>query len=91
MRIRVEDAMSHYTINPMTSHETGAEIIGLDLSRPVSSEVKKQINADFAKYHVLAFRGQRDRFGMDGPGFHLLGDAELFDGSRCDDSASPSE
>ena len=26
--------MSDYTINPMTSHETGAEILGLDLSPP---------------------------------------------------------
>ena len=51
--------MSDYTINPMTSHETGAEIIGLDLSRPVGDEMKKQINADFAKYHVLVFRGQK--------------------------------
>src|SRR5918993_508155 len=51
--------MSDYTINPMTPHDTGAEIIGLDLSCPVSDEVKKRINADFAKYHVLAFRGQK--------------------------------
>ena len=51
--------MSDYTINPMTLHETGAEILGLDLSRPVSEEVKKKINRDFAKYHVLCFRDQK--------------------------------
>ena len=51
--------MSAYTINPMTSHGTGAEIRGLDLSRPVGEDVKKSINADFAKHHVLVFRDQK--------------------------------
>lgn len=51
--------MSDYTINPMTSHGTGAEIRGLDLSRPVDDELKKRINRDFAKHHVLVFRDQK--------------------------------
>jgi len=51
--------MSAYTINPMTSHGTGAEIRGLDLSRPVDPEVKKRVNDDFAKHHVLIFRDQK--------------------------------
>jgi taurine dioxygenase len=50
--------MSHYTIAPMTSHGTGAEIHGLDLTAPVDDALKKQINADFAKHHVLIFRDQ---------------------------------
>jgi taurine dioxygenase len=51
--------MSSYDVRPMTLHETGAEILGLDLSQPVTEELKRKINADFAKYHVLVFRGQK--------------------------------
>jgi taurine dioxygenase len=51
--------MGRYQINPMTSHETGAEIRGLDLTDPIDDDLKRQINADFAKYHVLAFRDQK--------------------------------
>ncbi|MDB5863026.1 MAG: hypothetical protein JWO70_832 [Betaproteobacteria bacterium] len=48
-----------YTITPMTSHQTGAEIRGLDLTRPVDAELKTRLNRDFAKYHVLVFRDQK--------------------------------
>ncbi len=51
--------MRYYTMTPMTRHGTGAEISGLDLSRPVADALKKQINADFAKHHVLIFRDQK--------------------------------
>jgi taurine dioxygenase len=51
--------MSAYRITPMTDHETGAEIRGLDLSQPVSDEIRRDINADFARYHVLVFRDQK--------------------------------
>lgn len=50
--------MSTYTITPMTSNGTGAEIRNLDLSAPVSDSLKRQLNADFAKFHVLIFREQ---------------------------------
>jgi taurine dioxygenase len=48
-----------YTINPMTDHETGAEISGLDLKAPMDDELRKALNAEFAKYHVLVFRDQK--------------------------------
>jgi taurine dioxygenase len=51
--------MSQYTITPMTEHATGAEIRGLDLSVPVDDTTRKQLNADFARYHVLVFRDQQ--------------------------------
>jgi len=51
--------MSTYKISPLTSHGTGAEITGLDLSTPADEALKKQLNADFEKFHVLVFRGQR--------------------------------
>ncbi|HEV7800369.1 MAG TPA: TauD/TfdA family dioxygenase [Burkholderiales bacterium] len=64
--------MSRYTITPMTSHGTGAEIRGLDLSRPVSEEVKTLLNQDFARYHVLCIRDQK----LSAPQFAAAG--ELF-------------
>lgn len=48
-----------YTINAMTDRETGAEILGLDLKAPVDDELRKALNAEFAKYHVLVFRDQQ--------------------------------
>ena len=49
----------NYTINPLTEHATGAEILGLDLKAPLDAELRKALNAEFAKYHVLVFRGQQ--------------------------------
>jgi taurine dioxygenase len=43
----------------MTDRETGAEILGLDLKAPVDDELRKALNAEFAKYHVLVFRDQQ--------------------------------
>jgi len=51
--------MKAYTITPMTSHGTGAEIRNIDLSTPLSDSLVKQLNAEFAKYHVLIFREQK--------------------------------
>ena len=48
-----------YTLNPLTGHETGAEITGLDLRAPMSDALRKALNAEFAKYHVLVFRDQK--------------------------------
>ena len=49
----------NYTINPMTDRETGAEILGLDLKAPIGDELRKALNAEFAKYHVVVFRDQK--------------------------------
>ena len=51
--------MNDYTITPMTVHGTGAEIRGVDLGKPVDAALKQEINADFAKHHVLIFRDQK--------------------------------
>jgi alpha-ketoglutarate-dependent taurine dioxygenase len=55
----MEAGMSRYTITPMTDHGTGAEIRGLDLSVPADEALRKQLNEDFARHHVLVFRGQK--------------------------------
>ena len=48
-----------YTINSMTEHQTGAEVLGLDLKAPVSDELRSALHAEFAKYHILVFRNQK--------------------------------
>ena len=47
-----------YQLTPLTHHETGAEVRGVDLTQPVDDAMRKQLNADFARYHVLAIRDQ---------------------------------
>ena len=42
-----------YTITPLTPHNTGAEIRGLDLTKPVDSETRAALNRAFAQHHVL--------------------------------------
>ena len=49
--------MAH-TITPLTEH-TGAEIRGLDLTKPVDAETRAVLNAAFAKHHVLVVRDQK--------------------------------
>jgi taurine dioxygenase len=46
------------SINPLSSHETGAEVRGVDLTQPISAEVKRALNGAFVKYHVLVIRDQ---------------------------------
>jgi taurine dioxygenase len=40
------------------SNYVGAEVTGLDLSKPVSAEVKTAINAAWTEHAVLVFRDQ---------------------------------
>ena len=46
-----------YTITPLTEH-TGAEVRGLDLTKPVDAETRAALNRAFAKHHVLVVRDQ---------------------------------
>ena len=48
-----------YKLTLLTDHETGAEVHGVDLTQPVIDAVRKQLSADFARYHVLAIRDQK--------------------------------
>jgi taurine dioxygenase len=49
--------MAH-TITPLTPH-TGAEVTGVDLSRPVDAATKAALNAAWARHHVLVIRDQK--------------------------------
>ena len=60
----------NYKLTPLTDHETGAEIEGLDLKAPISAELREALNAEFAKYHVLVFRDQK----MEPPDFAKAGE-----------------
>ena len=48
-----------YTITPLTPHNTGAEIRGLDLTKPVDPETRAALNRAFAQHHVLVVRDQK--------------------------------
>jgi len=49
----------NYKLTPLTNHGIGAEILGLDLRAPVDASLRKSLNAEFAKHHVLVFRDQK--------------------------------
>ena len=49
--------MATFAIEPLTEH-VGAEVIGLDLARPIDSATKAALNAAFVKHHVLVMRDQ---------------------------------
>jgi len=49
--------MPSYTIAPLTDH-TGAEITGIDFTRPVDAETGAALRHAFARHHVLVLRGQ---------------------------------
>jgi taurine dioxygenase len=48
-----------YQLEPLTDHETGAQVRGIDLTQPITDATRTQLNADFARYHVLAIRDQK--------------------------------
>jgi taurine dioxygenase len=49
--------MASFTITPLTDH-TGAEVTGLDFTRPIDAETRTTLHRAFAEHHVLVMRGQ---------------------------------
>jgi taurine dioxygenase len=49
--------MTSFTISPLTDH-TGAEVTGLDFTRPIDGETRAALNNAFAEHHVLVMRAQ---------------------------------
>jgi taurine dioxygenase len=49
--------MPSFAIAPLTEH-TGAEVTGIDFTRPVDAETRARLNAAFADRHVLVLRDQ---------------------------------
>ncbi|HWE20520.1 MAG TPA: TauD/TfdA family dioxygenase, partial [Hyphomicrobiaceae bacterium] len=49
--------MVAFTITPLTDH-TGAEVVGLDFTRPIDTETRASLSRAFAERHVLVFRDQ---------------------------------
>jgi taurine dioxygenase len=52
--------MTSFTITPLTDH-TGAEVIGLDFTRPIDTESRATLSRAFARHHVLVMRDQHFR------------------------------
>ena len=49
--------MTSFTITPLTDH-TGAEVTGIDFTRPIDAEAGATLNQAFAEHHVLVMRDQ---------------------------------
>ena len=49
--------MPSFTISPLTGH-TGAEVVGLDFTKPIDDESRAALNRAFAEHHVLVMRDQ---------------------------------
>ena len=49
--------MTSFRISAMTGH-TGAEVVGLDFTKPIDEEQKATLNQAFARHHVLVMRDQ---------------------------------
>src|SRR6516225_8220318 len=49
--------MTSFTIMPLTEH-TGAEVVGLDFTKPIDREICETLNGAFAERHVLVIRDQ---------------------------------
>ena len=49
--------MDSFTITPLTGH-TGAEVVGLDFTKPIEADTKASLNQAFARHHVLVMRDQ---------------------------------
>ena len=49
--------MTSFTITPLTEH-TGAEVVGLDFTKPIADEIRAALNDVFVAHHVLVMRDQ---------------------------------
>jgi taurine dioxygenase len=49
--------MASFTVTPLTEH-TGAEIIGLDFTKPIDTQTRATLRRAFAEHHVLVMRDQ---------------------------------
>jgi taurine dioxygenase len=46
-----------FAVNPLTDH-TGAEVVGLDCTKPIDSETRGTLNEAFVQHYVLVLRDQ---------------------------------
>jgi taurine dioxygenase len=49
--------MASFAVTPLTDH-TGAEVVGLDFTRPIDTETRATLRRAFAEHHVLVMRDQ---------------------------------
>ncbi|HTV29687.1 MAG TPA: TauD/TfdA family dioxygenase [Xanthobacteraceae bacterium] len=70
--------MTSFTIAPLTDH-TGAEVTGLDFTRPVDGETRTILNKAFVDHHVLVMRGQHFAPGDFKAAVQLFGELQAHD------------
>jgi taurine dioxygenase len=74
----MEQSMMSFAITPLTDH-TGAEVIGLDCSRPINADARDALNKAFVEHHVLVMRDQHfdpDQFKL---AAQLFGELQIHD------------
>jgi taurine dioxygenase len=49
--------MTSFSVTPLTDH-TGAEVVGLDCTKPIDQETRAALNEAFVRHHVLVIRHQ---------------------------------
>jgi taurine dioxygenase len=70
--------MTSFTIAPLTDH-TGADVTGLDFTRPVDGETGAVLNKAFVDHHVLVMRGQHFAPGDFKAAVRLFGELQAHD------------
>jgi len=70
--------VTSFTIAPLTDH-TGAEVTGLDFTRPVDGETRTILNKAFVDHHVLVMRGQHFAPGDFKAAVQLFGELQAHD------------
>jgi taurine dioxygenase len=49
--------MTSFTVTPLTTR-TGAEVVGLDFTKPIDDKIRDELRRAFVKHHVLVMRDQ---------------------------------
>jgi taurine dioxygenase len=70
--------MTSFAITPLTDH-TGAEVVGIDFTKPVDAEAGTTLNRAFAEHHVLVMRDQHFDPNQFKAAVQLFGELQIHD------------
>jgi taurine dioxygenase len=70
--------MTSFTIAPLTDH-TGAEVTGIDFTKPVDAQASDTLNRAFAEHHVLVMRDQHFDPNQFKTAVQLFGELQIHD------------
>ena len=70
--------MTSFTITPLTDH-TGAEVVGIDFTKPIDADTRAALNQAFVDHHVLVMREQHFAPGQFISAVQLFGELQPHD------------